>query len=108
MVVQYPHTLTTQQVSGMAVANSSGDYTASVTETLNLSPCRAEMNGAGSTVPLTDGTAYVFGSLIQLPLSAPDVKEGTPLEVVDSDGLAIASGAAKRFQRGQLHCRLWV
>ncbi len=108
MVSQYPHTLTAQQISGIATANSDGDYIGSVTEKVTLSKCRAEINSGGAVLNLTDGTQYVYDSLIQLPKSAPIVFESTEIEVTDENGNVMASGTVKRFQPAQLHCRLWV
>ncbi len=110
MVRQYPHYLFVTNPSDNATQDENGEWVTPVSANVLIGACREETNGRGSQINATDGTQYVFQSLIQLPAGTPPVKVGTPVIVTnDAAGLDVRiSGKCMKFDVGQLHCRLWV
>ncbi|OQA66934.1 MAG: hypothetical protein BWY38_01644 [Ignavibacteria bacterium ADurb.Bin266] len=109
MINQYPHYLFIVS-GGESSQDENGNWNdSSVTSTL-LSICREETNGRGTMIQVAGGTFYTFSSLIQLPRDCPKVEEGTSIFVADNkDGSGIrVKGTVLKFDKGQLHNRIWV
>lgn len=108
-IVQYPHYL--HLVGGLESAQGSDGVwtTPEPPAPTLLSHCREETAGA-STELRAGGAFYQFTSLIQLPVGAPTVVEGATVLVSDDpEGQSVRiRGTVRKFDRGQLHCRLWL
>ena len=70
---------------------------------LSFSPCVARRQTA-------DGTYRKYSSLIQMPKGALVVAPGTNVFVSDDEAGEVVriKGVALKFDKGQLHSRLWV
>lgn len=110
MVRQYPHYLFAT-LSEESRQDENGNWTLGSQRVVFLSICREETDGRGQEVQIADGRYRRFSSIIQVPKSAMlEMKEGTSVFVADSaDGSGIRiEGVVLKFDRGQLHSRLWV
>ena len=109
MVKQYPHYLFAVMTE-QSVQKENGRWSDEVQKVTFLSMCREETDGRGAEVQTADGTYRKYSSLIQIPKGDLVVTEGTSVFVSDSrDGSNIRiSGIALKFDKGQLHSRLWV
>lgn len=109
MVRQYPHYLFTL-TTGESAQDENGYWTDEAQQVVFLSKCREETDGRGSEVQTADGTYRKFSSLIQIPKGALMIQEGTSVFVADNeDGSGVRiKGTALKFDKGQLHSRLWV
>ena len=109
MVNQYPHYLfavkTSESEQGEDGYWSDGESSIEL-----LSMCREETDDRGSEVQTADGTYRKFSSLIQMPKGRLTIKEGTRVFVAeDADGDFVRVwGVVLKFDKGQLHSRLWV
>ena len=72
--------------------------------------CREETDGRGQEVQTADGTYRKYSSIIQIPKGDLTIDDGTSVFVSDhEDGSgARIKGVALKFDKGQLHSRLWV
>lgn len=105
---QYPHFLF--MVSATETGrDSKGNYVEPTKFTVFLSECREETNGRGRQIA-RGGQFVIFSSLIQLPISCVPIKEGTKVFISnDSTGTDIRiKGTVLKFDKGQLHNRLWI
>lgn len=103
-----------------------GDIIPGASEWVAWGRCREETNGAGQEVETSDMQTYRFSSLVQLPVSARYIQDGTPC-LVSSIPLSDAAisdaatredlvkagtiriiGRCRKFDQGRLHCRLWL
>ena len=109
MVKQYSHYLFAVMAEP-SVQQENGRWSDEVQKVTFLSMCREETDGRGAEVQTADGTYRKYSSLIQIPKGDLVVKEGTSVFVSDSrDGSNIRiSGIVLKFDKGQLHSRLWV
>ena len=109
MVKQYPHYLFAVMTEP-SVQKENGRWSDEVQKVTFLSMCREETDGRGAEGQTADGTYRKYSSLIQIPKGDLVVTEGTSVFVSDSrDGSNIRiSGIALKFDKGQLHSRLWV
>lgn len=109
VITQYPHYLFAL-TSGESVQDENGYWTDEEQKAVFLSKCREETDGRGQEVQVADGTYRKFSSLIQIPYGDLEVKEGTSVFVSDrEDGSGIRiTGPVLKFDKGQLHSRLWV
>ncbi len=105
---QYPHYLFMVSASE-AQMNKKGTYIEPSKSTIFLSECREETNGKGRQI-VRGGQFIIFSSLIQLPISCVPIKEGTKVFISnDSTGNDIRiKGTVLKFDKGQLHNRLWL
>lgn len=110
MIIQYPHYLFALQSTGESVQDEDGYWTENAQQPVLLSKCREETDGRGSEVQTADGTFRKFSSLIQIPKGSLEVEDGTSVFVSESeDGSGIRiRGKVLKFDKGQLHSRLWV
>lgn len=109
MVKQYPHYLFSVKTSE-SKQGEDGYWSDGESSIELLSMCREETDGRGSEVQTADGTYRRFSSLIQIPKGSLVVEVGTIVIVSDNqDGTSIRiKGVALKFDKGQLHSRLWV
>lgn len=109
MVRQYPHYLFAL-TTGESTQEEDGYWSDEDQQAIFLSMCREETDGRGSEVQTADGTYRKFSSLIQIPKGALIIEEGTSVFVAENeDGSGVRiKGTALKFDKGQLHSRLWV
>lgn len=120
MVSQYPYTLLVLKVPNLASKNithrdENGDWVAGVNEGANcdyytLSACRNDESKSGkdNLTYVIDNTKYVYEALIFAPKSCPKLPLGSKIRVVQSDGVLRTEGFVKKFDKGQMHVRIWV
>lgn len=110
-VKQYPHFLFVNKVNSNSIQDADGNWIEQSTgEITLLGPCREEVSGGGSVIKLADGEFHKYSSIVQMPLSIHDVKTGEEVVITtDELGERVRTKAPViKFDRGQLHCRLWV
>lgn len=109
MVKQYPHYLFAL-ITGESTQGEDGRWSDEDQQAIFLSMCREETDGRGSEVQTADGTYRKYSSIIQIPKGDLTIDEGTSVFVSDhEDGSgARIKGVALKFDKGQLHSRLWV
>lgn len=107
MVKQYPYDLYKYTLSGGGVDENGFPIPSSSTAVLQ-SKCRDEVNSKGQSVTLADGRAHLYDLLIQLPLSSPDFFTGDIVEIRMGSTVRMGKKQVQRFQRDQMHCRIWV
>lgn len=105
---QFPYTLNVFQKSEDTYNEADGSWIPGTEEWVTISKCRDEGNGGGNRIITTDGEIYVFGAVIYLPKSSPNVALGARIKVTDKDGNVRLEGDNKLFKKEQLHARLWV
>ncbi|MCF2498398.1 hypothetical protein [Dyadobacter chenhuakuii] len=106
MVKQYPYILQVLQLTGGGF-DGDGNPIPSTEEFVDHAKCRDEANSAGKQINLVDGSALVFDSLIQLPKGPALIEVGSMVRVMEENVVRV-KGTVKRFQKDQLHSRLWV
>lgn len=106
---QYPHYLFAKETSE-SVKDDNGFWTSGEQKTVFLSMCREETDGRGSEIQTADGTYRKYSAIIQIPKGALIIEEGTSVFVSDNkDGSSVRiNGVVLKFDKGQLHSRLWV
>lgn len=109
MVRQYPHYLFAL-TTGKSTQGEDGYWSDEDQQAIFLSMCREETDGRGSEIQTADGTYRKFSSLIQIPKGALIIEEGTSVFVAESEGGSDVriKGTVLKFDKGQLHSRLWV
>ena len=108
---QYPHYLYKRTTGGEAVQNANGSE---------------ETNGKGTQINTASGKFVTFSSLVQIPVGVERIPEGVEIAVTEEplepsalldqtvmeeakiSGLVRVSGECLKFDKGRLHCRLWV
>ncbi len=122
---QYPHFLYTRNSEGEAVQCATGSWQTTGAAWKLHASCREETNGKGTQIQAANGRFITFASLIQLPAGTERVglgqevavadRELTPLEQTDealrsaeAEGIVRIIGECLKFDKGRLHCRLWV
>lgn len=108
MVRRFPYILKAQQQAESIYDESTGNFTESSSEWVEISKCRDESNSGGQRITTEDGEVYVYGAVIYLPKDAPAVLKGQRIQVVDEEGNVRFTGNSTLFKREQLHSRLWV
>ena len=107
---QYPHLLYGSSLATDSTRDTSGNYVAQTATNPLISACREETDGRGQEIQGADGKFYKYSSVIYLPLTCADVEFGRPVYVRDSS-TAVADrvkGTVLKFNRSQMHCRIWV
>lgn len=110
MISQYPHSLFVRQ-AGDSVQDADGNWSTPASSWLLYSICREQTNGKGTVINGADGRAIVYGSVVHMPVDTPPIADGVEVMVSESDsgvGVQRIEGRVLKFDRGQLHCRLWV
>lgn len=109
MVTQYPHYLFAL-TTGESMQDENGYWTEEEGKIVFLSKCREETDGRGQEIQTADGTYHKFSSIVQIPKGDLMIKEGTEVYVANKeDGTDIRiKGVALKFDKGQLHSRLWL
>lgn len=123
---QYPHYLYKRTTSGEAVQNANGSWETTEGEWEYHSRCREETNGRGTQIQTASGKFVTFSSLVQIPAGVERIPEGVEIAVTEEPvepsmlldqakaeeakitGLIRISGECLKFDKGRLHCRLWV
>lgn len=122
---QYPHFLYTRNSDGEAKQDANGSWTTTGAAWKLHASCREETNGKGTQIQAANGRFITFASLIQLPAGTERVDLGqevavadrmlTPSELTDealrsaeAEGVVRIIGECLKFDKGRLHCRLWV
>lgn len=108
-IEQYPHYLFAVETS-KSYRDDDGNWISDSTTIVYKGKCREETNGKGSQIQLAGGNFHVFSSLIQIPKGANRVSEGAEVIVADdANGEEIRiKGEVLKFDKGQLHSRLWL
>lgn len=106
MVKQYPYDLYVTELVGGGV-DENGYPLPQTEQDIFASKCRDEVNTLARTLVTVDGAAYYYDYLIQLPLSCPNIEVGKNIKVKSGNFVRI-DAEVKRFQRDQMHCRIWV
>jgi len=109
MVKQYPHYLYVVETAETQ-RDAKGNYIPSTETERFVSNCREETNGKGKLIE-RGGEFIVYSSLIQLPLNSETIKEGSVVQIYDvNDDIPIlrTKGKVLKFDKGQLHNRLWI
>lgn len=107
-IKQFPYTLNVFEKSESTYNEEDGSWTSGSEEWVSVSKCRDEGNGGGNRIVTTDGEIYVFGAVVYLPKSSPNVALGARVRVTDKDGNVRLEGDNKLFKKEQLHARLWL
>lgn len=107
---QYPHYLFVVTPDTAATQNADGEWETPSSSNVLVGQCREETDGRGTQLTAADGTHFTFTSLIQLPVGTSPVKVGATVIVAnDAAGTSVRiTGICKKFDVGQMHCRLWV
>ena len=123
---QYPHYLYKRTSNGEAVQDANGSWKAFDAEWTLHSICREETNGKSTQIQAANGKFVTFASLIQIPKGVQRIPEGMERAVADEplepsrllnqetmeeakiSGIIRISGVCLKFDKGRLHCRLWV
>lgn len=110
MVTQYAHYLFREESTGESTQDESGFYTDEEQRRVFVSKCREETNGQGQEIQGADGTFHKYSAIVQLPKGSTPIKEGTSVIVTDdAKGVSIRiTGIVLKYDKGQLHNRLWV
>lgn len=109
MVIQYPHRLSFNSVTGDAgfTVNEYGDEIPNEATVLaNEFSCRAETPKAYQ-VKSNDGQILDVSYIIYGPSEIPRIANGTVVSVIFEDGF-VYQGAVKQMNKGQLGITLWV
>lgn len=108
MVKQFPYTLKVLKKTEAVYDEESGNFIPGSEKWICVSQCRDEGNGGGGKIVTADSEVYVYGAVIYLPKSCPNVDLGAKIQVVDKDGNVRLSGDNKLFKKEQMHARLWL
>lgn len=108
-IEQYPHYLFAVETSE-SHQDEDGNWIPGSTTIVYKGKCREETNGKGSQIQLAGGNFHIFSSLIQLPKGTGKINEGSEVIITDdANGEDIRiKGKVLKFDKGQLHSRLWV
>jgi hypothetical protein len=111
MVVQYPHILKFDIVTGGSEEiDENGDtvIVPGATTTIEVK-CRFEFNTFGEMIVSADGANLHFGWVVFMPIGQPEIVNGTTIEGYNDDRpLTNARGEVKRYVKGQMNARLWI
>lgn len=74
------------------------------------SKCRDYPNktGADTIIDVETKKLLRYSAMIMLPLDCEAISPNTQIEVRDKEGRLRLSAYVIRFERNQLHCRIWV
>jgi len=111
MVKQYPHLLYgIPAAAADSSQDNSGNWTADTSASNKLSVCREVTDGKGRELQGADGKMHKYTSIIFTPRTCPDVPFGMVIYVRDTENSTAdrIRGSVLKFDRGQLHCRIWV
>lgn len=123
---QYPHYLYKRTSDGEATQDANGSWQETATTWELHSRCREETNGKGTQLQTANEKFVTFASLVQLPARTARIAEGVEVAVLEQPlepsalldqetmeqakitGVVRISGECLKFDKGRLHCRLWV
>lgn len=105
---RYHQRLQVQQAQQVG-RNEVGDIVTTGTEEwLEVSPCRDEPAGKGSTVRTGNGDVVTYSSNVFAPADCPDVAENANVRVLDEQGGVVLEGICKRFHRYCHYAKVWI
>lgn len=109
MIEQYPHYLFLS-IAEPSTQDDEGNWLKQEGTTIFYGMCREETNGKGMQIRSADGTYHTFSSVIQLPKDSATLEVGTTVYISNnSDGSDLRiQGSVFKFDKGQLHNRLWL
>lgn len=107
-VKQFPYTLWVFKKSESTYNENDGTWSNGSEEWVNVSKCRDEGNGGGSSIVTEDSEVYIFNAVVYLPKNCPKVSLGELVKVLDQDGNTRIQGNNKLHKNEQLHSRLWL
>jgi len=107
---RYPHFLYGASLATDSTRDDNGGYVAQTATNPLISVCREETDGRGLEIQGADGKFHKYSSVVYLPLGCPDVEFGRPIYIRDSTTSTAdrIKGTVLKFDRSQMHCRLWV
>lgn len=125
---QYPHHLYVLSCNEDAEQDANGSWQSTDTDATAkyIGVCRDETNGRSTEENVAQATYRDFKSLIQLPVDTEHITEGTEIVVTDEkieaekllnseyvaearqSGLIRITGVVSKFDKGRLHCRIWI
>ena len=108
MVGQYPYTLKVLKKTESVYDEETGNFIPGSEKWICVSQCRDEGNGGGGKIVTSDSESYVYGAVIYVPKSCPNIDLGAKIKVVDIDGNVRLLGDNKLFKKEQMHARLWL
>jgi carbonic anhydrase len=119
MVKQYPYLLQLLSVAQLETTDNNdrdenGDWVLTESQTkptsyTTISVCRNERNSGGSDFQfVVDGVNYTYDSIIYAPKSCPILVLGSTIKVTEINGKSRIEGTVKRFDKSQMHTRIWV
>lgn len=108
-IKQYPHYLFSLQTTETQ-RDEDGNWIPGTTEFVLVGRCREETTGKGSQIQTAGGVFTLYSSLVQLPKGTKRIPEGVEVIVSDDTGRESIriQGEVLKFDKGQLHSRLWV
>ena len=109
-IKQYPHYLFVLQ-SEEASQDEDGNWIGGSEPTpVFHSKCREEVNASGRRLEVAGGSYHVFKSVIQMPKNKGRIAEGSQIVITDDDAgdNVRLEGSVLKFDKAQLHSRLWV
>ena len=108
MFRQYPYNLHKLQVSEERFTEN-GFPTAGDSLWVFVTICRnIASGGSGKKTSDEAGTNFKYNYTIVAPRYMADIAENTRIKVTDEEGNIRFEGSVLRFERTQLHCRIWV
>ena len=105
MVGQYPYTLKVLKKTESVYDEETGNLIPGSEKWICVSQCRDEGNGGGAKIVTSDSESYVYGAVIYVSKSCPNIDLGAKIKVVDIDGNVRLLGHNKLFKKEQMHAR---
>lgn len=123
---QYPHHLYVLSCNGDAEQDANGSWQDTDATAKYIGVCRDETSGRSTEENVAQATYRGFQSLIQAPADTEHITEGAEIvvtdEKIDTDellnseyvakakqsGLIRITGVVSKFDKGRLHCRIWI
>jgi hypothetical protein len=105
--IQYPH-LASIFENVEATRDNNGNWVDSIPENAKTFKCRAApaiANQNNGLIEGDDGGVINFNWILYCPVETPDIVPGTQIIVY---GKMLTPDMVKRFDRNQLHVRIWL
>ncbi|HZF64199.1 MAG TPA: hypothetical protein VEZ55_06940 [Chitinophagaceae bacterium] len=110
MIVQYPDVMSFSSAEN-ASTDGSGNWQAGSNGSTTSINCRYEPGSGYGFVVATDGKRINYTGIAYLPKTAPEIKEGSVVQIVikrEGQSDIVMKEKALRFSRGQLNARVWL
>lgn len=108
MVTQYPDVLIIPGQAGNSYKDEGGNFKTQPNSPDVQQPCRWEPSHVQKLIELPDGRKIAYSGIVQLPLSATTVKEGSNVEIKNRLDETVFKSQAIYFNRAQMHCKLYI